>query len=106
MKDVSGHKYDSNYDFDKLKTAVRIIKGEHIKPVSMFRVSKPTYKYMVTVLQSELQSLRKKVRSQATELRDMKKSIPNHTATVLHETYLTVDHGLTLKSKITLHPNA
>ena len=52
LKDISGHKYDSIYDFDKLRTAVRIIESEHINPVSMDR--QPTNKAMVTVPQSEI----------------------------------------------------
>ena len=79
LKDISGHKYDSIYDFDKLRTAVQIIESEHIRPVSMDR--QPTNKAMVTVPQSEIQSLRDEVRSLAAELRDMRKSIPRNNNT-------------------------
>ena len=41
LKDVSGRKYNSIYDFDQLRTALRLIGSEHIEPVSMDRVSQP-----------------------------------------------------------------
>ena len=41
----------------------------------------PTNKAMVTVPQSEIQSLRDEVRSLAAELRDMRKSIPSNNNT-------------------------
>ena len=63
LKDISGHRYDSIYDFDKLRTAVRIIESEPIKRVSMDHVSQPTNKAMVTVPQSEILSLRDEIHS-------------------------------------------
>lgn len=51
LKEISGHKYDTIGDFDKLRTAIRIIENEHIEPAfqDQPRSGQDTNKAMVTV---------------------------------------------------------
>lgn len=71
LKDISGHKYDTIGDFDKLRTAIRIIENEHIEPATQdqLRSGQATNKAMVTVPKSDFEGLRDEVRSLAVSLR-------------------------------------
>lgn len=72
LKDISGHKYDTIGDFDKLRTAIRIIENEHIEPVTQDqpRSGQTTNKALVKVPKSDFEGLRDKVRSLAAELKE------------------------------------
>ena len=59
---------------------------------------------MVTVPQSEIQSLRDKVRSLAAEPRDMRKSIPSNNNTAGNS--FNSGSGYNTKQQITMHLNA
>lgn len=51
LKEISGHKYDTIGDYDKLRTAIRITENEHIEPAfqDQPRSGQDTNKAMVTV---------------------------------------------------------